>query len=107
MEDSQPEVHEMNLRGGKKIPGPRRDEGKGKMSQPVKGSKVIEPPKDIPLPRSSKDMTYVDCNVLAYLKRIPVSLSVYGDMMLSKKLRETFIQSLLNLEVYDSHLIKK
>lgn len=51
--NDQAEVHEMNLRCGKKIPDPTRDKGKRKISQPVEGSKAMESPKDISLSGAS------------------------------------------------------
>lgn len=88
----------MNLHGDKRVPDPHRDKAKGKMPQTEEGSKAMETPKDIPLPRTSKDMTSINYNVLARLKRIPVIICVYGALILTKELREAFIHGLLNPE---------
>lgn len=49
----------------------------------------------------------VDYDILAHLKCLHALLSVYEALMLSKDLREAFVQALLYLEFYEGFLIEK
>lgn len=42
----------------------------------------------------------VDYNVLAHLRKLPASLSIYDALMMSPELRETLVKALLEPEVF-------
>lgn len=106
-EDGIEEVN-MNLRGGKALPEPRKTR-----LLAAEKAKVVQcnesPNQDLPQASSSSKQPRdedVEYNVIAHLKRIPALLSIYDALMLMPELREALIKALQSPQLYETAMAK-
>lgn len=99
------EVAQVQLRSGKVLPPPLK---KGSSSKD-KGKDIVINEEIIPKEYNKKyDINKgIEYNIISYLRKIPAQLSIYEALLMSKDLRETFIQALKNPERYEAYFAER
>jgi len=106
-EDSELPEANMNLRTGKVLPDPPKPpprKGNKERTPPV--DPTAEPEKQEEPATGEQDARKIDYNVVAHLKRIPASLSVYDTLLLVPELRHALVKALQMPEVYEVTMAK-
>ncbi|XP_020685009.1 uncharacterized protein LOC110101440 [Dendrobium catenatum] len=95
---SSEEVVQVNLRSGKILPP--RLASTGKEKQITDNPEIANQPQPFQEPElENTEISKVDYNVLAHLRKLPAKLSIYDALVLSKEMREALVKALLDPEI--------